>query len=178
MQFHHSIYINWKQIKRKRRAHLFSAQWRWIFIITWKRCWHTVRYHSHIRDISGGQKGFNIHFLTSPFVLVSAVLSTFCRRTLRTDLLLKRQKWHHLCLIYSFSLQPDIKTKLADTYLRQTFCSGVLQQQLSASVWIGGISLFVTGTFKNNTCRIRFSMTDRWPAAEQMHKKTQSDWWL
>lgn len=37
-----------------------------------------------------GQKRSNIHFLTSPFVLVPAVLSTFCRLNLLVGLLLKR----------------------------------------------------------------------------------------
>lgn len=56
----------------------------------------------------------SLHFLTSPFVLASAVLATFCRLGL-----------------------------LADLLLRQTFCSGFLQQQLSASA---GVGRFLTGT--------------------------------
>lgn len=46
----------------------------------------------------------SLHFLTSPFVLTSAILSTFCRLSL-----------------------------LADLLLGLTFGSGFLQQQLSAS---------------------------------------------
>lgn len=77
--------------KEENEKHLFSAQrWR-IIIVTWKMnlrtirpCWQNA---SHLHKF----KGFNIHFLTSPFVLASVVLSTFVRLNLFEGLLFEQK---------------------------------------------------------------------------------------
>lgn len=86
-----------------------------------RRCWQNV---IGCRTFPAGRRTFNVHFLTSPFVLASAVRSTFCRLDLLAGVLLKIKHlnysqtvtqiqdtpwpwWKTLTLWSSHSLQTD-----------------------------------------------------------------------